>query len=102
MAPSADKLGIHAHDAGSDKISSLAVIPWFYNQFFQTGVDIWMPATEPPDGTITLMNEPAGDTTRPQIINIPNWTSEGHRVLVMFNSYFQDINTWRERRRTSK
>jgi pimeloyl-ACP methyl ester carboxylesterase len=103
IAPRTYKLGIHAHDSASpgpppaptpDKVSTLALIPWFATQAFQTGVDIWMPATEPPDGTITFMNEPAGDTTRPQTINIPNWASEGHRVLVMFNNYFQDINSW--------
>jgi hypothetical protein len=55
-----------------------------------------MPATEPPDGTITFMNEPGKYPTLPQTINIPNWASEGHRVLVMFNDYFQDIDSWPE------
>jgi len=96
IAPRTYKLGIHAHDANADKVSTLALVPWFATQAFQTGVDIWMPATEPPDGTITFMNEPAGNTARPQTINIPNWASEGHRVLVMFNNYFQDINSWPE------
>lgn len=96
IAPRTYKLGIHAHDANSDKVSTLALIPWFATQAFQTGVDIWMPATEPPDGTITFMNEPGKFPTFPQTINIPNWASAGHRVLVMFNNYFQDINSWPE------
>src|SRR4030042_1865652 len=54
IAPRANKLGIHMGDEGLDKVSTLALIPWFYTQAFQTAVDIWMPATEPPDGTITL------------------------------------------------
>jgi len=94
-------LGIHAHDSlfalnsPMDKVSTLKPITYFQTSF-QTGVDIWMPATEPPDGTITFTAEPRGDTTLPQTINIPNWASAGHRVLVMFNSYFQDINSWPE------
>jgi len=94
-------LGIHAHDSlfaldsPMDKVSTLKPITYFQTSF-QTGVDIWMPATEPPDGTITFTNEPRGDTTLPQTITIPNWASEGHRVLVQFNTYFQDINSWPE------
>jgi pimeloyl-ACP methyl ester carboxylesterase len=97
VAPrSAFTIGIHAHDANEDEVSTLQRVFPFYLMSFQTGVDIWMPTTEPPDGTITLTNEPRGDTTLPQTINIPNWASEGHRVLVEFNSYFQDINSWPE------
>ncbi len=97
VAPrSAFTLGIHAHDANEDKLSTLARVFPFYLMSFQTGVDIWMPATEPPDGTITFTNEPRGDTTLPQTITIPNWASEDHRVLVQLNTYFQDINSWRE------
>ena len=108
VAPSAGwKLGIHAHDIGPypsplpfpdppDKVSTLGLIKLFNLMPFQTGVDIWMPTTEPPDGTITFMNEPRGDTTLTQTINIPNWASEDHRVLVQFNTYFQDINSWWE------
>jgi hypothetical protein len=97
VAPRSDnKLGINTHDAGMDKVSTLTRIFPFYLMDFQTSADIWMPATEPPDGTITLVNEPRGDTTLPQTISIPNWASEGHRVLVQFNTYFQEINSWHE------
>ena len=93
----AHKIGIHAHDARvADKVSTLNPIPYFVGQIFQTGVDIWMPATEPPDGTITFMSEPRGDTTRPQVVNVPNWASEDHRISIQFNDYEQDINTWWE------
>jgi pimeloyl-ACP methyl ester carboxylesterase len=100
VAPRTDfKIGIHAHDApfyGPDKVSTLTPIFPFYLMAFQTSVDIWMPATEPPDGTITFVNEPRGDATLPQTIAIPNWASDGHRVLIQFNTYFQDINSWPE------
>jgi len=96
IAPRANKLGIHTFDVGIDKVSTLLREDWFYTQAFQTGVDIWMPATEPPDGTITLTNEPGKYPTLPQTINIPNWSSENHRILVMPNAYFQEINSWAE------
>jgi hypothetical protein len=109
IAPRNNKLTIHAGDAGPDldyptiapdKISTLNLIPWFYTQAFQTAVDIWMPATDPPDGTITFMNEPGKYPMFPQTMNIPNWPSEGHRILVLPNAYFQDINSWDEYKRT--
>ncbi|MCW5892257.1 MAG: hypothetical protein KIT14_17185 [bacterium] len=85
-----NKIGAHIHDAGSDKVSTLAPIPFFVAQVFQTGVDIWMPATEPPDGTISFHGQPRGDTTRPQVINVPNWASDVHRIVVQFNDHTQD------------
>jgi hypothetical protein len=96
---SPNKIGIHAFDAGLDKVSTLAPIPFFLAQTFQTGVDIWMPATDPPDGTISFTNEPRGDTSRPQTVNVPNWASDDHRVSIQFNDYVQDINTWGECKR---
>jgi hypothetical protein len=87
-------VGIHVHDNPADGVSSLNVIPFFQTQAFQTGVDVYMPATDPADGTITFWNAPRGDTTRPQVLNTPNWASDGHRILVNFNDYVQDINTW--------
>ena len=65
---------------------------------FQTGVDIWIPATEPPDGTISFTNVPGKFPMFPESINIANWQSEDHRVLVHFNAYFQGINSWPKRR----
>ena len=95
-----NKIGLHLHDAGADKVSSLAPIPFFVAQIFQTGVDVWMPATTPPDGTISFLNEPRGDTTRPQVVNVPNWASSDHRIVVQFNDYVQDINSWNECKKT--
>jgi pimeloyl-ACP methyl ester carboxylesterase len=91
-----NKIGLHIHDALADKVSTLAPIPFFVAQVFQTGADVWMPATTPADGTIGLTNEPRGDTTRPQTINVPNLASNAHRIVVQFNDYVQDINSWAE------
>ena len=95
-------VGIHVHDNPVDEMSSLLLIPFFAGpppQAFQTGVDVYMPATEPPDGTITFWNAPRGDTSRPQVLNTPNWASDRHRISINLHDYVQDINTWGECKR---
>ena len=88
-------IGIHVHDAAaSPGDSTLDLLPFFPTQAFQTGVDVFMPAAEPPDGTISFENAPRGDTGRLQTINIPNWRSSEHRATVTFNDFVQDIETW--------
>jgi hypothetical protein len=66
---------------------------------FQAGVDVYMPATSPTDGTITFRNDPRGDTSRPQVLNTPNWASDQHRISVYLNDFVQDINSWGECKR---
>jgi pimeloyl-ACP methyl ester carboxylesterase len=90
---------IHVHDSPADRLSSLDLIPYFAGQLGQTGVDVYMPAITPPDGTITFWNAPRGDTSHPQVLNTPNWASDGHRIWVQFNDYVQPINTWGECKR---
>jgi hypothetical protein len=93
----ATKIGIHAFDKGSDGVTNVSVpIPYFFGQPFQTGVDIYIPATDPPDGTVSLVNAPRGDTSQLQTINVRNWASDGHRISVEFNDYVQDVNSWWE------
>jgi pimeloyl-ACP methyl ester carboxylesterase len=88
-----DVVGVHLHDNVSPRSSDLNVIPAFSSQPFQTGVDVYMPATTPPDGTITITNAPRGDTGRTQVLNVPNWASEQgstrHGILAEFNDYVQ-------------
>jgi hypothetical protein len=86
-----NKIGLHVHDAGADKVSTLDPIPFFVAQIFQTGVDVWMPATAPPDGTVSFVNAPRGDTTKLQRVNTANWASDDHRIVVQFNDYAQDV-----------
>ena len=84
-------IGIHLHDVGSDGITnSAAPIPFFFGQFFQTGVDLFMPASEPVDGTIHMVSSHRGDVDRPQVINTANWSSTGHRIVVEFNDYLEE------------
>ena len=94
------EIGIHIHDAApGDQVSSLGIIPFFDALAFQTGVDVFMPATDPSDGAITIRNVPRGDTTSPQVLSIPNWASDGHATSVVFNDYVQEFNTWGECKR---
>jgi pimeloyl-ACP methyl ester carboxylesterase len=93
-------VGVHVHDNPADQVSSLNLIPFFASQPFQTGVDVYMPATTPADGTITFRSDPRGDTSRPQVLNTPNWASDGHRISVYLNDYVQDVNSWGECKRT--
>jgi hypothetical protein len=90
-------IGLHVHDAaatpGDSTLDLLPVIPLFP---FQTGVDVFMPATDPPDGIISFVNAPRGDGSRLQVLNAPNWESVGHRISVYFHDYVQDVNSWGE------
>lgn len=86
-----NRIAIHLHDdAATPSVSTLMPLPYFPDQAFQTGVDVYMPAATPPDGTITLRNLPRGDATKPQILTLPNWASSGHVISVMFADYAQD------------
>lgn len=83
-------IAIHAHDdAATPGVTSLAPLPFFPTQAFQTGIDVYMPAATPSDGTITLTNLHRGDSAQPQVLHVPNWASSGHRISVIFNDYLQ-------------
>lgn len=84
-------IALHIHDdAASPQESSLDLLPYFPEQPFQTGVDVFMPASDPPDGTITARSLPRGDSARPQILNVPNWASTKHLITLMFSDFAQD------------
>jgi len=51
---------------------------------------VYMPATDPPDGTITFSSAPRGDTSRLQVLNTLNWASDTHRIVVNLSDYVQD------------
>jgi pimeloyl-ACP methyl ester carboxylesterase len=82
--------GLHLHDdAATPRQSTLAALPYFSSQPVQTGLDLYMPAATPPNGTIALVNAPRGDTTKLQRINVANWAATGDASLVEFNDYVQ-------------
>lgn len=78
-------IGLHIHDdVASPGRTTLAPLPYFADQPFQSGIDVFMPALDVPDGTITVTNLPRGDAGNPQTLNVPNWASSGHAVSVVF------------------
>lgn len=82
--------GMHLHDdAATPGSTSLANLPYLSTQPFQHGRDLYMPAANGPNGTISFVSTPRGDTLRRQTINIPNWPSSGHGFVVHFNDYVQ-------------
>jgi pimeloyl-ACP methyl ester carboxylesterase len=86
-----EPIAIYIHDdATTPGETTLEKLPWFPTQFFQTGIDVFMPASDPADGTITLTNLPRGDSNKPQMLNVPNWSSTDHTVMVVFSDFPQD------------
>ncbi|HET6332799.1 MAG TPA: hypothetical protein VFG30_06275 [Polyangiales bacterium] len=82
------RIAIYLHDdAATPGESTLAALPWFPEQPFQTGVDIYMPASAEPNGTISIENLPRGDATKPQVLRVPNWASTNHNVSVLFSDF---------------
>jgi len=87
-AGAAMSIGLHVHDAAaSPGNSSLAALPYFSTQAFQYGVDVFMPAAEPPTGVITIRNLPRGDAAKPQVLNVPNWQSSKHFISLAFSDF---------------
>jgi hypothetical protein len=74
-------------DAATPAETTLKLLPWFPMQAFQTGVDVFIPAADPPDGTITIRSLPRGDESKPQVLNIPNWSSKKHTIMAVFNDF---------------
>ena len=56
---------------------------------FQTGVDVFMPASHPPGGTIHMVSAHRADLDRPQVINTPNWASWTTASVVEWNDYLE-------------
>ena len=81
-------IGIHVHDdAATPGESTLTPLPFFSEQPFQSGVDVFLPATPDASGTITITNYPRGDESRPQVFNVPNWPSSTHAVSLLFTDF---------------
>jgi pimeloyl-ACP methyl ester carboxylesterase len=84
-------IGLHFHDdAATPGETTLEALPYFSQQPFQNGADVYMPASDSaddPDGTITVTNYPRGDLDTPQTLNVPNWPSSSHAISVVFTDY---------------
>ena len=79
-------IGLFLHDdAASPGETTLDLLPYFPTQPFQSGADVYLPAADPPDGTITLTSYPRGDRNKPQVLNVPNWRSSDHFISIIFS-----------------
>jgi pimeloyl-ACP methyl ester carboxylesterase len=83
-------IGIHIHDdkATPGQTTSVLLDP-FKDQGFQSGVDVFLPAANPPTGTITATNVPRGDQSKVQKLAAPNWPSSTDAITFEFNDYVQ-------------
>ena len=85
------RIGIHVHDdQATPALTTGDPLPYFPDQPFQWGVDVYMPASTPVDGTISVVSTPRGETGSQQQLNVPNWASSSHRISLIFNDYIQD------------
>lgn len=81
-------IGLHVHDdAATPGETTRAPLPYFSEQPFQSGVDVFLPATPDGSGTVTVTNLPRGDDARPQVVNVPRWPSSGHTISVVFTDW---------------
>lgn len=83
-------IGVFAYDLGTDGVTNLTQpIAALFQLPFLTGMDLFVPAAIPPDRTVSVVNAPRGDTSRLQIINVPNLASSQHAISIHFNDYVQ-------------
>lgn len=80
-------VGVVATDAGSDGVTDLsAPIPALFAQPFQTGVDVFVPATAPATGTVSVRLTPRGGGPA-RTVSFPNFPSSTDRVTVQLNDF---------------
>ena len=78
-------IGLHIHDdAATPGESTPAALPYFSEQPFQSGIDVFLPASPNADGTISVTNLPRGDVDAAQTLNVPNWPSSTHAISLVF------------------
>jgi hypothetical protein len=81
---------IFVYDYLSDQVSDIFESIWFFGSIhFITGVDLFIPAADPPEGRIRLAMTQRGGYGLMQVINIPNLPSTTDRISVQFNDFVQ-------------
>ena len=78
-------IGIFAFDAHVDGVTDLsAPLPAFFSQPFISGVDVFMPAAPAHLGLVSIVaRSRAGQGI--DVVNVPNWPSDQHRITVNVN-----------------
>jgi len=99
-APSQGSIGnlviaMLVYDKDSDGISDVTQLIT-YPYPFVFGVDLYIPAANPPDDTIHVTLLPRDGGGKVQFMNVPNWSSSEHYITIGFKDFVQDINTWVE------
>jgi pimeloyl-ACP methyl ester carboxylesterase len=90
---------IFAHDVDSDGVSDLSQpIPIFFALPFITGVDLFIPASIPPDDTVSFAMTARDSGGETAVINVPNFASSQHHVTVQFRDFEQDLDRFPWRR----
>ena len=89
-------VGLFVYDYHADRVSDLTQPTWLHMLPFLTGIDLYMPAADPPDGSISVMLTPRDGDGKTQVVNVPNWTSSEDTMSVRFRDYLQEFNSWRE------
>ena len=81
---------VFAFDVGADGVSDVSQpIPIFFALPFLTGVDLFIPATTPPNGTVSVVLTPRDGGGKVQVLNVPNWASSTDQVSLQFHDYLQ-------------
>jgi pimeloyl-ACP methyl ester carboxylesterase len=83
----ASTIAVIAFDIDVDGVSDVSQLQSL--GAFLSGVDVYMPGTDPPDGTVSFVHHQRR-TSATQVINTPNWSSEArHGMTVTFRDWVQ-------------
>ena len=94
---------VFVYDYLSDQASDISGPIWFFDPIhFITGVDLFIPAADPPDKRTRLTMIQRGGNGLIQTINIPSWPSTSDRISVQFNDFVQWDVMGLEKRRLRK
>ena len=89
-------VGLFVYDYHADGVSNLLFPTWLHMLPFLTGIDLYLPAADPPDGTISVVLTPRDGGGKTQVVNVPNWASSEDAISVRFTDYLQEIDSWPE------
>jgi len=89
-------VGLFVYDYHADGVSDLTQPTWLHMLPFLTGIDLYIPAADPPDGTISVVLTPRDGGGKMQVVNVPNWASSEDAISVRFTDYIQEIDSWIE------
>jgi pimeloyl-ACP methyl ester carboxylesterase len=88
-------IGLFAFDQGVDGVSDLSQpIGTLFALPFLSGGDLFLPAANPPDGSIPIETVARSGTGEPEVINVPNWASSSHHVSIMLRDWSQEDDTF--------